>query len=101
MAKKLRKNNYVKFDASGISADVETSLFVLNGLRAEYPKQYATATPFIDKTIVEMDNNCLKMSDSAIEQVCYWVALGTYAYSMIDQLRNVLRNNNNELYKTR
>ena len=101
MAKKSRKSNRMKFDASGISADVETSLFVLNGLRAEYPKQYATATPFIDKTIAEMDNNCLKMSDSAIEQVCYWVALGTYAYSMIDQLRDVLRNNNNELYQTR
>ena len=101
MAKKSRKNNYGRFDVSGISTDIETSLFVLNGLRTEYPKQYATVTPFIDKTIAEMDNNCLKMSDSAIEQVCYWVTLGTYAYSMIDQLRDVLRNNNNELYKTR
>ena len=101
MAKKSRKSNHMKFDASNISSDVETSLFVLNGLREEYPKQYATATPFIDKTIAEMDNNCLKMSDSAIEQVCYWVTLGTYAYSMIDQLRDVLRNNNNELYQTR
>ena len=101
MAKKSRKNNYGRFDVSGISTDLETSLFVLNGLRTEYPKQYATVTPFIDKTIAEMDNNCLKMSDSAIEQICYWVTLGTYAYSMIDQLRDVLRNNNNELYKTR
>ena len=101
MAKKLRKNNYVKFDAFGISADIETSLFVLNGLRTEYPKQYATVTPFIDKTIAEMDNNCLKMSNSVIEQICYWVTLGTYAYFMIDQLRDILRNNNNELYQTR
>ena len=101
MAKKSRKSNYVKFDASGISADIETSLFVLNGLRTQYPKQYATATPFIDKTIAEMDNNYLKMNNSAIEQICYWVTLGTYAYFMIDQLRDVLRNNNNELSQTR
>ena len=101
MAKKSRKNNYVRFDVSGISTDIETSLFVLNGLRTEYPKQYATVTPFIDKTIAEMDNNCLKMSDSAIEQVCYWVTLGTYAYFMIDQLRDVLRNNDNGIPQTK
>ena len=101
MAKKSRKNNYVRFDVSGISTDIETSLFVLNGLRREYPKQYATVTPFIDKTIAEMDNNCLKMSDSAIEQVCYWVTLGTYAYFMIDQLRDVLRNNDNGIPQTK
>ena len=101
MAKKLRKNNYVKFDASGISTDIETSLFVLNGLRTEYPKQYATVTPFIDKTIAEMDNNCSKMSNSAIEQICYWVTLGTYAYFMIDQLRDVLRNNDNGIPQTK
>ena len=96
MAKKSRKNNYVRFDVSGISTDLETSLFVLNELKTEYPKQYATVTPFIDKTIAEMDNNCLKMSNSAI-----WITLGTYAYFMIDQLRDVLRNNNDELYQAR
>lgn len=101
MAKKSKKNNYVKFAVSGISADIETSLFVLNGLREEYPKQYAAATPFIDKTIIEMDNNYLKIGGSAIEQICYWVTLGTYAYFMIDQLRDILRNNNNEFYQTR
>ena len=100
MAKKSRKNNHVKFDASGIYTYIETSLFVLNGLKEEYPKQYANATPFIDKTIIEMDNNSLKMSN-AMEQVCYWVTLGTYAYFMIDQLRDFLRNGNNELYQTR
>ena len=66
MAKKSRKNNYVKFDVSGISADIETSLFVLNGLRTEYPKQYATVTPFIDKTIAEMDKATLLLSKFVI-----------------------------------
>ena len=44
MSKKSRKNDCINFDASNISADIETSLFVLNGLRTEYPKQYANAT---------------------------------------------------------
>lgn len=101
MSKKSRKNDCINFDASNISADIETSLFVLNGLRTEYPKQYANATPFIDKTIAEMDNNYLKMSNSVMEKMCYWVTLGTYAYFMIDQLRDVLKNNNNGVHPTR
>lgn len=70
-----------------IEADVAMSTYVLGALETEYPEEAATASKFANKTIDTMERNARKLPAFSIEEVLYWVKLGTYAHIIIDGIK--------------
>ena len=74
-----------------VSVDVEMSLYVLRSLEVQFPKEFATASKIANRTIEKMERNGMKLKPHSIEEVCYWVNLATYAYLIIDGLKEEQR----------
>lgn len=70
-----------------ISADVEMSTYVWGALAMQYPKEAEAASKLAEKTMDTMERNARKLPAFSVEEVCYWVKLATYAYIIIERIK--------------
>ena len=70
-----------------ISVNAPICAFAVGELRINYPREFDKASKIADITIDTMERNGRKLPAFSMEEICYWIKLGTYAHIIIDRIK--------------
>ena len=70
-----------------LSVEAPMCSCAIRALKINYPSEFDKASKIADITIDTMERNVRKLPAFSIEEICYWIKLGTYAHIIIDRIK--------------